>query len=96
MATSLRSTTPPAAPGVPAPGGRPAPAASGSRCDCHYCGSALPRGRTVTFCPYCGQDVTIRQCPACSAELDLGWHFCVSCGRKADGAEPPPGGDAGG
>ncbi len=60
--------------------GAAAPAAA-HRGDCHYCGSVLPRGRAVTFCPYCGQDVTVRQCPACSAELDVGWQFCISCGR---------------
>ncbi|HEY0972114.1 MAG TPA: zinc ribbon domain-containing protein [Gemmatimonadales bacterium] len=53
--------------------------------DCRYCGSALPRGRAVSFCPYCGQDLTVRQCPACSAELDLGWRFCVCCGRGVEG-----------
>ena len=50
-------------------------------CDCRYCGAVLPRGRTVTFCPYCGQDVTVQQCPACSTELDVAWRFCVACGR---------------
>lgn len=49
--------------------------------DCRYCGGGLPRGRAASFCPYCGQDLTVRQCPACSAELDLGWKFCVCCGR---------------
>ena len=63
----------------------PAPAdGQGRRDDCHFCGSVLPRGRAVTFCPYCGQDVTTRQCPACSAELDVGWRFCVCCGRGAE------------
>ena len=56
-----------------------APAATA--CDCRYCGAVLPRGRAVTFCPYCGQDVTVQQCPACSTELDVAWRFCVACGR---------------
>ena len=60
-----------------------APSPSAAPCaDCRYFGSLLPRGRAVSFCPYCGQDLTVRQCPACSAELDLGWRFCVCCGRS--------------
>ena len=55
-------------------------------------------GRHVTFCPYCGQNLSIVQCPACSTELEVGWHFCITCGRAMDGAEsaaagggaPPP------
>lgn len=57
------------------------PSSTRPRTDCRYCGGALPRARAVSFCPYCGQDLTVRQCPACSAELDLGWRFCVCCGR---------------
>jgi hypothetical protein len=26
-------------------------------------------------------DLTKRQCPACSTELDANWKFCVTCGR---------------
>lgn len=58
----------------------------GAACDCRYCGGLLPRDRTATFCPSCGQNLTVRQCPACSAELDVGWRFCVCCGRGIDGA----------
>jgi len=53
---------------------------------CRYCGCKLPEGRAVTFCPHCGHDLTKRQCPACSTELEMGWRFCVTCGR-AGGAE---------
>lgn len=88
MAASLRPTFRPHTPDTPAHDSDTlAPAAR--RCDCHYCGSAMPRGRAVTFCPYCGQDLSLRQCPACSADLDIGWHFCVSCGRKAEGEAAP-------
>jgi predicted amidophosphoribosyltransferase len=38
----------------------------------------------MTFCPHCGMDMTKRQCPACSTELDVHWRFCVTCGRSAD------------
>lgn len=58
-----------------------APPAAPARCDCHFCGSVLPRGRSLTFCPHCGQNLTVRQCPACSAEVEMVWKFCVCCGR---------------
>ena len=56
---------------------------------CRYCGQALPEGRAVTFCPSCGQNVTLRHCPACSTELEIGWKFCITCGRQVD-EEPAP------
>ena len=48
---------------------------------CRYCSGTLPDGRQLTFCPHCGQDLTVQQCPACSTELELGWKFCTTCGR---------------
>jgi hypothetical protein len=51
---------------------------------CRYCGGRLPDGRTVTFCPHCGLDLTKRQCPACSSRLEVQWRFCVTCGRSAE------------
>lgn len=54
---------------------------------CHYCGSSLPHGRQITFCPCCGLNLTLRQCPACSTELELSWRFCVTCGRQSDGSD---------
>ncbi|HYW50576.1 MAG TPA: zinc ribbon domain-containing protein [Gemmatimonadaceae bacterium] len=48
---------------------------------CPFCTGALPAGRAVTFCPHCGMNVTVAQCPACSSEVDADWHFCVTCGR---------------
>lgn len=56
----------------------PAPLAQAS---CRYCDARLPIGRKVTFCPHCGLDLTKRQCPACSTELEVGWKYCVTCGR---------------
>lgn len=53
-------------------------------CGCRYCGNRLPEIRPMTFCPHCGMDMTKRQCPACSTELDVNWRFCVTCGRSAD------------
>lgn len=48
---------------------------------CPFCTNALPTGRAVTFCPHCGMNVTVAQCPACSSEVQAGWHYCVTCGR---------------
>ena len=53
---------------------------------CRYCGGTLPDGRRLTFCPHCGQDLTIQQCPACGTELEIGWKFCTTCGRSVSGA----------
>jgi hypothetical protein len=49
---------------------------------CAFCGGALPLGRAVIFCPHCGQNVGIVHCPSCGAELDVGWRFCITCGRQ--------------
>ncbi len=73
-----------------------APAARDTRCGCHYCGGTLPTGRSLTFCPYCGLDLTVRHCPACSTELERAWRFCVTCGRQADDADAPLPADGGG
>ena len=51
---------------------------------CRFCGGRTPESRRVTFCPHCGLDLTKRQCPACSTELEAAWRFCVTCGRGAD------------
>ncbi len=58
-------------------------------CGCRFCGGKLPDGRKLTFCPHCGVNLTVRQCPACSTELDVNWRFCVTCGRGADVPELP-------
>ena len=49
--------------------------------DCRFCGGVLPGGRRLVFCPHCGQDLTVQHCLACGTELELGWRFCISCGR---------------
>jgi hypothetical protein len=58
-------------------------------CGCRFCGGKLPDGRKMTFCPHCGNNLTMRQCPACSTELDVNWRFCVTCGRGSDVPELP-------
>ena len=50
---------------------------------CGYCKGSLPAGRQISFCPHCGQDLTLVHCPACGSELERGWKFCVICGRAA-------------
>lgn len=61
---------------------RPFTIAEGGQ-DCTYCKGALPAGRQISFCPHCGQDLTVVHCPACGSELERGWKFCVTCGRGA-------------
>jgi hypothetical protein len=48
---------------------------------CRYCNGVLPTGRRITFCPHCGQNLTVVNCMACGTELELGWKFCTTCGR---------------
>jgi hypothetical protein len=72
---------------VPAP--QPIVAAGG----CRFCNGDLPDGRRIVFCPHCGQNLTVRNCPACGTELDVNWKFCTMCGRGvADQASAAQGG----
>ena len=48
---------------------------------CRYCGGDLPPGRSLNYCPHCGQNLQVRNCPACGAEVEAGWSFCVACGK---------------
>lgn len=48
---------------------------------CRYCSGTLPQGRRLTYCPHCGQNLTVQHCPACNTELEVGWKFCTTCGR---------------
>jgi hypothetical protein len=51
-----------------------------ARPTCLYCGGSLPTGRTVNFCPHCGQSQTQILCPECRSEVEPGWRHCVNCG----------------
>jgi RNA polymerase subunit RPABC4/transcription elongation factor Spt4 len=62
-------------------GSRAVVANAGDRC--RYCNELLPTGRTITFCPHCGQNLTVVNCEACGTELEVGWKFCPICGRPA-------------
>ena len=64
------------------PAARPNPVRANPGDSCRYCGSPLPEGRSLVFCPGCGHNLTIKQCPACNTELEVGWKFCVTCGRE--------------
>ena len=49
---------------------------------CAYCGGMLPTNRKVNFCPHCGQPPSgDLKCPACGSVVDVGWTYCLSCGR---------------
>lgn len=50
---------------------------------CRYCAGLLPTGRALNYCPHCGQNLQVVNCPACGAEVEAGWKFCVSCGKAA-------------
>jgi predicted RNA-binding Zn-ribbon protein involved in translation (DUF1610 family) len=49
---------------------------------CRYCGGELPAGREAHFCPHCGQNLQVLNCPACGAEVEAGWRFCITCGKS--------------
>lgn len=74
-----------ASPTVPDAGGAQVGAQAADTVDlgCPYCSQALPTGRTVKYCPSCGLNLLVRRCPGCSAEIEPGWKFCVTCGRQA-------------
>jgi hypothetical protein len=55
--------------------------ASSSR-QCEYCGGVLPTNRDALFCPHCGQPQEGQlKCPGCGSEVDVGWAYCLTCGR---------------
>ncbi len=75
----LEPVAPPTGTQVAPPRPAASPALAGSAC--RYCGGGLPEGRRVTFCPSCGHNLTVQHCPACATELEVGWKFCITCGR---------------
>lgn len=49
---------------------------------CEYCGGVLPANRDIRFCPHCGQPQEGElKCQGCGADLDVGWGYCLTCGR---------------
>jgi len=67
---------------VPAAGRRRAPVAADSG-HCAFCDSALPAGRQVRFCPFCGADQSQRPCAVCGEPMQADWAYCVACGEPA-------------
>ena len=85
--TTGENPIPPAAHG-PAPFVHPArfrvarPPEILSEHQCEYCGGVLPSNREARFCPHCGQPQEgDLKCPGCGGALDVGWAYCLSCGR---------------
>lgn len=79
--TAPRVAASPLARPVTTPGAAPN-AATAAAHRCRYCGGDLPSGRTLNYCPHCGQNLQVRNCPACGAEVEAGWRFCVACGKS--------------
>lgn len=79
-AESKRSSA--AAPSVSSAPARVAHDQSGTQCG--FCGNALPDGRDVRYCPFCGADQSARACAECGEPLEDDWRFCVACGAAAE------------
>jgi double zinc ribbon protein len=70
----------PAAPSPPSPEpAMPAPKPPAAE-KCRHCDHAIPGGRQVVFCPWCGQRLIPFTCARCNTELDSEWRHCITCG----------------
>jgi hypothetical protein len=49
---------------------------------CQHCDHAIPAGRQVVFCPWCGQRLIPFTCARCNTELDSEWRHCITCGAE--------------
>jgi hypothetical protein len=47
---------------------------------CPQCQHAIPSGRQVVFCPWCGTRLIPFTCARCQTELDSRWKHCITCG----------------
>lgn len=52
---------------------------------CWSCSEALPEGRSVNFCPFCGADQRQPACAACGGAVEHHWKHCPECGLKLGG-----------
>lgn len=75
---------PPPPPSKPTP---PPVAIEAARC--WNCPEALPTGRVVRFCPFCGADQRPPTCPECHVEVERGWRHCPDCGHRLGGEGTP-------
>jgi hypothetical protein len=48
--------------------------------NCPQCQHAIPSGRQVVFCPWCGTRLIPFTCARCQTELDSQWKHCITCG----------------
>ena len=48
--------------------------------ECPHCHHAMPPGREVVFCPWCGKRLIPFTCSRCQTELDSEWRHCITCG----------------
>jgi predicted RNA-binding Zn-ribbon protein involved in translation (DUF1610 family) len=49
---------------------------------CRACSKPIPSGRTVVFCPWCGERLIPFACSRCGTELDSAWRHCITCGAE--------------
>ena len=100
-ATDSTPVAPVLAAATPAPNAtaksRPAPAEAGAEAEapappaneqCAFCHGALPKGKAIRYCPFCGADQQLRPCPRCGETLEPAWRYCISCGAPAPSGAP--------
>jgi len=73
------SAAPPRVP-APEPPARPAERSEEAVTDCRFCQTRIPTGRTVTFCPWCGERLIPLTCSRCGTEVESQWRHCITCG----------------
>jgi len=66
---------------VAAPVTSPTTMATPSALQCRFCSEALPPGRPVVYCPFCGRRILPVICSRCRTELEPEWKHCITCGR---------------
>lgn len=78
-----QSTTPaPASSPTPPSASTATPPDRPTALSCRHCDHALPAGRQVVFCPWCGQRLIPFTCPRCATELSSEWRHCITCGAE--------------
>lgn len=70
------------APAVPPPAPPPSSPSPPSSLPCRHCNHAVPAGRQVVFCPWCGSRLLPFTCSRCQTELESEWRHCITCGTE--------------